>query len=223
MTLLIILKELFLLYPLIRFLNLYIKSGIRSYPHPPAPPFQTYFLGSRSNPSLIDQIELFGKLQIKLKKDVLIKNLNIIEPRLNNIEPVTVTGNTLLHGEIGMGRLIPFPIMGGGMVRLTNLILYLTNAPKGVVLIDEIENGLHHSVMKNVWKAIGEISREFDTQVFATTHSFECIVSAHKAFSENNIYDFRLHRLEREEDHIRLVNYDQESLEAAIDMGLEVR
>jgi AAA15 family ATPase/GTPase len=122
-----------------------------------------------------------------------------------------------------MQRLIPLPVMGGGIVRLTRLSLYIGNAPKGVVLVDEVENGIHYSVMDKVWKAIGEAARRFDAQVFATTHSRECIVAAHKAFTENGSYDFRLHRLEKVNKAISVITYDQKSLAAAIDTGLEVR
>ena len=109
------------------------------------------------------------------------------------------------------------------MVRLASLVLHIGNAPNGVVLVDEIENGLHHSILPKVWRAIGEVAREFNTQVFATTHSLECIVAAHKAFAGSGLYDFRLHRLERRKATIRAVTYDQEALEAAIETGLEVR
>lgn len=109
------------------------------------------------------------------------------------------------------------------MVRLATLVLHIGNAPDGVVLVDEIENGLHHSILPKVWRAIGEVAREFNTQVFATTHSRECIVAAHRAFTESEVYDFRLHRLERLKETIRAVTYDREALEAAIETGLEVR
>jgi len=90
-------------------------------------------------------------------------------------------------------------------------------------LIDEIENGLHHSILPRVWQAIGAAAQEFNTQVFATTHSLECIAAAHKAFMESESYDFRLHRLERKDEKIRAVTYDQEDLNSAIETGFEVR
>jgi len=102
-------------------------------------------------------------------------------------------------------------------------VLAIGNAQNGVVLVDEIENGLHHSTLPNVWQAIGEVARQFKTQVFATTHSLECITAAHQAFSASERYDFRLHRLECTDETIRAVTYDQESLAAAIKTGLEVR
>ena len=136
---------------------------------------------------------------------------------------VVVAGEPILHGDIGIGRLIPLPVMGEGMVRLADLVLHIGNAPKGVVLIDEIENGIHHSIMPKVWKAIGKSARNFDTQVFATTHSLECIIAAHKAFEESDVYDFQLHRLERINDTINVVSYEQKDLSIAIEEGFEVR
>jgi AAA15 family ATPase/GTPase len=103
------------------------------------------------------------------------------------------------------------------------ILLAIANARGGVVLIDEIDTGLHHSVIQKVFEAIGLAAREADVQVFATTHSYECIMAAHRAFSENGSYDLRLHRLDRAGDRIRVVTYDQESLEASLDLSGEVR
>ena len=111
------------------------------------------------------------------------------------------------------------------MARLSSIALAIGSTRNGVVLVDEIENGLHHSVMKKVWGGIAQFAREFNVQVFATTHSWECIRSAHEAFSEDELYDFRLHRLERikDTDDVRAVTYDQETLDIALKKELEVR
>jgi predicted ATPase len=102
-------------------------------------------------------------------------------------------------------------------------VLYIWHAKHGCVLIDEIENGLHHSVLPKVWEVIADVAEQFDTQVFATTHSFECIRAAHGVFSGRAKYDFRLHRLERSTAGLRAVSYDKGVLSAAIEAGLEVR
>lgn len=149
--------------------------------------------------------------------------VRLIEPRLRRIAVAVVADEPVLHGDIGTGRLMPLPVMGQGIVKLASLAARIGNAPNGVVLVDEIENGLHHSVLPAVWRAIGEVARRFKTQVFATTHSLECIAAAHRAFMESGTYDFRLHRLEQAEGTIRAVTYDQEALDAAIETGLEVR
>lgn len=198
-------------------------KGIRTEPIPPSPPFPAFFQGARIRTPFKDEAERFGKLQLQRKDDVLLKVLQLIEPRLRNLTMVVVAGEPIIHGDIGLKRPLPLPIMGEGMVRLVNLVLLIGNAPNGVVLIDEIENGIHHSIMSKIWQAIGEVAREFNTQIFATTHSLECIIAAHRAFQEQGIYDFRLHRLDRSKDTIKVVTYDQETLETSIETGLEVR
>ena len=104
-----------------------------------------------------------------------------------------------------------------------NIVLRIANASGGIVLIDEVENGLHHSILSNFWQVIDRAARDFDTQVIATTHSYECIREAHKAFSQSDNYDFLLHRLDRIGDRVESVTYDREALEAAIKAEFEVR
>jgi len=77
--------------------------------------------------------------------------------------------------------------------------------------------------LENEYAHLNERLRNFFFQFFATTHSLECIVVAHEAFSENGEYDFRLHRLEWVKEAIKVKSYDQEALSAAIEVDLEVR
>lgn len=170
-----------------------------------------------------EEAERFGRPEIRGEQDAVLRVLQLIEPRLKRLAIVVVAGEPMLHGDVSVGRLMPLPVMGEGMVRLASLVMHIGNAPNGVVLVDEFENGLHHSVLPKVWRAIGEVARQFNTQVFATTQILECIVAAHRAFSESERYNFRLHRLERVNETIRAVTYDQETLEADIETGLEVR
>ncbi len=58
--------------------------------------------------------------------------------------------------------------------------LALTTCENGIVLIDEIENGLHYSVQEEMWKMIFEIAEHLNVQVFATTQSIDAI----KAFGK---------------------------------------
>lgn len=128
----------------------------------------------------------------------------------------------MLYGDIDRGHLIPIALMGEGMVRLTNLFLRIASAENGVILTDEIENGLHHSILLKGWQAVGRLAREFNVQLFLTTHSYECIVAAHKAFRESESYDFALCRLERTKEGTRAISYDKEALAGSVEAGLEM-
>jgi AAA15 family ATPase/GTPase len=90
-------------------------------------------------------------------------------------------------------------------------------------MVDEIESGFHYSVVKDVWTAVGKLAREANVQVFAATHSWECLKAAHGAFSECKNYDFRLHRLDRMDGETTSSTYDGQMLSTALESGTELR
>ena len=129
----------------------------------------------------------------------------------------------MIYGDTGLSRKIPVAYMGDGISRLLTIILYMANLPNGVVLIDEIENGLHHKVIPKVWEAIGRAAREFNCQVIATTHSFELLEDALTGLGENYRDDFAFIRLDRRDDCVRPVRLDYEMLETAFEYHMEIR
>lgn len=168
------------------------------------------------------EAERLGNLEETGDEERIVQVLKIIEPRLVRLS-VVYREQPMIFGDIGADRLMPLPLMGGGMFRLLTIALAIGNAPGGIVLLDEIENGLHHTVIGKVWKAIANLARHYEVQVFATTHSAETIRAAHETFVEEEQYDFRLHRLDRIEGVVTALSYDKETLAAALETELEVR
>jgi predicted ATPase len=195
-------------------------SGVQTVPAPPPSPSPVHFFHSRVRVEAAQDAERFSNLQSN--RQLIVKALKIMEPSLDDIEVLVFLGTPMLHGKI-QETSRPLALMGGGLTKLASLVLGIGMAAEGVVLIDEIENGFHHSVLPGVWETISQTARHFNTQVFATTHSFECISAAHGVFEKDSHYDFRLMRLERIDDDTRAITYDKESLDAAIEIGLEVR
>ena len=199
------------------------SKGLRTEPIPPPVEFQAVFLASRIRAQLLDEADLFSKLEVTGKQQVVVDALQVVEPRLKRLALVKSGGQTMIHGDVGLSRLVPLNFMGEGTMRLAIIVLYICTSPKGVVLVDEIENGFHYSILPKLWQVVAQTARQWDTQVFATTHSLECVNSAHQAFVESENYDFRLYRLERVKDDIRAISYDRDALSAAMEAGLEVR
>jgi AAA15 family ATPase/GTPase len=106
---------------------------------------------------------------------------------------------------------------------VTSLVLAIGSARGGTILVDEVENGIHHSVMPSLWEAIGRAADLFHTQVIATTHSLECVSAAYEAFSRRRSYDLTLHRVDRMDGMVRAIAYDRESLKGALSLPTEVR
>ena len=149
--------------------------------------------------------------------------LKAVEPRLKSLKSLVENNMNLIEGDIGKSRLVPLPLLGEGMNRLVSLTLAIAEAENGVALIDEIENGFHYTVLPKVWEVVNEASVIFNTQVIATTHSFECISAASKIFSKKKRQDFSVHRLERRGDIVKSVNFSQKSLSVALESNFEVR
>ncbi|MHC5057218.1 MAG: AAA family ATPase [Planctomycetota bacterium] len=199
-------------------------ESVRMDPAVPRPaPFPAHFLRTRRPVVLRELAQRFGKLEKAGEQEKLVRMLKVIEPRLLRVATVVVGEDAILHGDIGLGYLVPLLEMGDGVSRLAEVALTIREAAGGVVLVDEVENGIHHSALENVWRALRQAAREQDVQLFATTHSFECITAAHRAFSEGDDYDLKLIRLERVKEKTRAVAYDQEMLEAAMETDMEVR
>ena len=197
-------------------------DGLRIIPPPPLPPFPAIFLASRVLIPLEEEEERFSNLKIVGKDVLLINALKIIEPKLVSLSLIKSGGISVIHADTGE-KGFSLPLMGEGMTRIASLILAIGNAENGVVLIDEVENGLHHTILRDFWKVIYKAACEFNTQIIATTHSRECINAAHEAFKEIAKNEFQYYRLDKVDGIIQPFIYDSETLEAALDINIEVR
>ena len=115
--------------------------------------------------------------------------------------------------------------MGEGLRRITSLMLAIATTENGIVLIDEIENGLHYSVHVQVWKPSPRPHVNSTCKSLPLHTAYEMIRAAHTAFQGREPFDFRLYRLGRNKDNndIRVVSYNKEILNATIENNFEMR
>ncbi|MDE2857149.1 MAG: AAA family ATPase [Chloroflexota bacterium] len=185
------------------------------------------FLPVQGRPNEKTAIFQFSRLDIRNQLPTMIEMLQEFEPGLSDLRLSSPFGEMMIWGRVN-GTSKPLKLMGEGMNRVAHLIITMMTKPKSVIFIDEIENGIHHSAQCKVWKAIGQLARELDIQVFATTHSLEMIRAAYEAFAEENRLDeFRYHRLDcdHETGDIEAVTYNKRAIEAVatFDFDFEVR
>lgn len=176
------------------------------------------------NPDLFDNISL-----TPLEKEI-ITALKIIDPNIENINFLSEESNNRLNR---IKKRVPFVVfsssseklrltsMGDGINRVLTIILALLNSKDGFLLIDEFENGLHYSVQSQLWEIIFHLSDKLNVQVFATTHSDDCI----KSFIESDTqYIGKLIRLENLDGDIKSIAFnDKDRLSFAIQNNIEVR
>jgi predicted ATP-dependent endonuclease of OLD family len=98
----------------------------------------------------------------------------------------------------------------------------LANAADGILLVDEIENGLHYTLQPEVWRFILQVATRLNVQVFATTHSSDCVRAFQEASAESD-EEGVLIRLARKGDRIIVGEFDEETLAVAVEGNIEVR
>ena len=125
------------------------------------------------------------------------------------------------------GNRLPIGSLGDGTIHLFHIILALVNARDGLLLIDEFENGLHYLVQPKVWGLIFELAETLNVQVFATTHSWDCVGGFQQATRQRDTKAMLVHLghsvMESEQGRIVATTYDNEELQMATRTGLELR
>ena len=194
------------------------------FPSPPNPDYISRLLTS-TRETATNLATQFGRFQVDNKVHLIVDALRAMEPRLEGLELI-FEGEPVLHGQLsGPGRrLMPLPLMGDGLNRVTTLILSIGSCPGGTILVDDVDTGLHYSVMRPFWESVFRAAEEFDVQVVATTHSAECAESAlEAAVALEQKDEFAVIRLERQQDRIATITYTADELFDAVDANLEVR
>ena len=158
---------------------------------------------------------------IKKRMDTIVQVLREIEPNLIDIR---MGNNENIYFDIGADELVPINIMGDGIRRTLSVLSSIYEMEHGILLIDEIENGLHYSCLKIFWKAILTAAQLFDVQIIATTHSYECIealASVETAMCNDNCIS--LYRTEKKNNKVKTVHIDAETLLTSLKENYEVR
>lgn len=164
-------------------------------------------------------------------KPKVLEHLSVIAP-MREID--LVLGGTSPQFLVTTQRDIPVPIesLGDGVLHLFQIICaaLMSRGIKssqgsitGFLLIDEIENGLHYSVHADMWRMVFRLAKELDIQIFATTHSLDCIRGFAEAVADGNEEDGLLTRLQAGDDEHYAIQYDCEDMQTAVEQEIEMR
>ncbi len=177
-----------------------------------------------------EAVKLFDELVLTPEEDFVTQSLQIIEPRIKRIAVVS-SGKYQYEGYrsgfivqfFDENQRIPIGSMGDGMWRMLGLALALVNAKDGVLLVDEIDTGLHFTVMSDMWKMLWETAKRLNVQIFATTHSNDCWQSlADIANAENPSEDgITIHRIEKGKPNS--IVFTERQIAIAAECNIEVR
>ncbi|OGC01712.1 hypothetical protein A2V82_14195 [candidate division KSB1 bacterium RBG_16_48_16] len=162
---------------------------------------------------------------VKKQKDVLLEPLRNIEPKIRDI---SFGNNGMIYVDVGYSRLMPVNLLGDGIRRMLSILAKVLDTKDGIILLDEIENGLHYSSLKVFLKYLIRMSELQNVQLFLTTHSKETLNNLSEILSTEEFKKFRsdirsFTIRKHEKDKTISYPYDFEKLEYAIEQDIEMR
>lgn len=163
-----------------------------------------------------------GLINILQNKDehFIIEGLRLIEPRVKDF---IFTDKEMLV-DVGLEKRIPINMMGDGAKKIISLLTAVYDCKDGILLVDEISNGFHYSVMCSLWEVLINAAIRNHTQLFATTHDVDSIKGLRDAALVNYrdiVAAFKL--LKTSDDELKAFHYSLESLDYSINQEIEVR
>ena len=186
-------------------------------------------------PGLLDNSRiatLWDKIALTETEDKALQGLNLLFGNSAEAERIAVIGDDrssrLSQRRIvvklkGQNNPVPLKSLGDGATRLFGIALALANSKDGFLVLDEVENGIHYSAQRNFWNMVLRTAHDNRTQVFATTHSWDCVKGFALAASAVNEVEGTLIRLERDGNQTRVIEYSEDDLEVAAEQNIEVR
>jgi hypothetical protein len=171
--------------------------------------------------------QLWDNIALTDSEDSIVLALHIIAPEVRRI---SFLGNKeASERRIPVARVdelpepIPIRSMGEGMNRILGIVLAVVNSQNGILLVDEIESGLHYLAQPDIWRLIFQLAHRLNVQVFATTHSWDCINAFQMAASEDANDQGFLVRLDRRAGEIGVTSFNERTLSIATREQIEVR
>jgi ABC-type lipoprotein export system ATPase subunit len=170
---------------------------------------------------------LWDKVHLTDLENEVIAGLQLIHPRISG---VAFLGETRVNNRrVAVVRLsdsserYPLKSMGDGLSRVLQVILALVCAKDGILLVDEFENGLHWTIQPKLWQLAFRLAKRLNVQVFATTHSQDCVKAFSSAWQDDEDAG-TFHRLDRVSGNgVRVTAYDRNTLSDSVETEVEVR
>lgn len=170
-------------------------------------------------------LESYSELVRRQLKDAIIKALRNFDVRITNIE--ALSDGLYLQFE-GMDELLPLTMAGDGVRRYLGIVSHVIDPTTDIVLIDEIENGLHYTAYSKLWESLILSALSNNVQLFVTTHSKEtlrCLAETYTKLQDKlNSNDIRIYTIDQElngEQHVYALS--AEGLQGAIESNIEIR
>jgi len=179
-----------------------------------------FFIATRNPTNVRHLAELLSAKYVTVSwRESFLAQLRAIRP---NIRDVYVLNNAI-YVDIGAEQLLPLPLLGDGFNRIFLILVGLMASNQKTLMVDEIDSGLHHSIMDDFWDTLGKLVEHQGIQVFCTTHNEEMLDSLLDAFGPESEL-FKIYRIDRDKNgESKCVVYSPDRFDNALQFGFDVR
>ena len=129
-----------------------------------------------------DMLKAYSIILKNKEEQQIIRILQQIEPA---IKDMVVVDNHIMV-DVGLSQRIPLEVMGDGIKKIFSIVLNIHKSQNGLLLLDEVDNGLHYLSMPVMWQAILYAAHECNTQICATTHNIDSLHSLNQVLSQES-------------------------------------
>lgn len=157
----------------------------------------SYFFPANTVYNEGDNVAWFTLLSQENKEDQLINVVHSEFDFINNIVMLSPNQATALWADLGTSKM-SLNLVSGGVHKFVALISASLSSKKTLIVIDEIENGIFHERYESFWRALYDVNKANDNQLFISTHSLECL-KALAPIAKTKPQDFCLLRTRRQE------------------------
>lgn len=181
------------------------------------------FLSSSTIFSPEENAKRFSFLSRRNRQHSVLRTIQSLFPLVTDISVEIVAGSPGLYASVvGLDEKIAVGSLSAGLTKYIAMLFGVASYPKGVIIVDEIENGFFYKKYTDVWRGIISLAAEHETQLFVSTHSIECLQAALPVVSENPS-QFSLIRTERQEEECIVNHFSGKDLLAGLEQRIEFR
>lgn len=200
-----------------------LEDGKLKISIPSAAPVESAFFAANQMYSSAEAASRFSALSKTFAIDEVVKDFREHFPVVRGLSLEMAGGAPMIFAEVeGRNQKVPLNFLSGGMTKLSSILFAIPAFKGGIIMIDEIENGFYYRRFPLIWASILKFCKQYDVQIFASTHSLECL-SAAADVAREHASDFSLIRSSYSDGLCALKQFSGEEFVAAADAEVEIR
>ena len=181
------------------------------------------FYSSAHIPSPEENAQYFSDLSVRHEEEPIVEFISKEFPFIQSLGVESFARTPTIYASVrGLQEKQPINMVSTGITKILSILLGMANQGGGIILIDEMENGIYWDRLSSIWGALLTFARRYDIQLFATTHSMECLEAAAQVAKDHD-KEFALMRIERDNGESVVRQFTGKAFRSAIGQGGEIR